>query len=414
MKRPIAIGLSPNAEKKDVLLAIRLLFSPWEYVETQSIRRLEQWFRQFFGVPYAITFVSARAALFVICKALGIGKGDEVIVQPFTCSVVIDAIQQSGATVVYADVTSSFVLDPNNVAEKMTKRTKAVLVQHTFGIPAPLEEIGALAKKKKLFVIEDVAHTIGGEYKGRKLGLFGDVSFFSFGRDKAFSCVFGGIVIAQKREFGARIRHLQRTLSQPSFLWVVQQLLHPILFSVVLLLYDTMGLGKVLLVLFQKMRIVSLPVVKEELLGYLHPQSIRKMPNQLAALALLQLERIDSFNKHRKEIASLYQKRLGNLPITYPNDHDVAFLRFPILVDNRDDVLLRLRKHRVYLGTWYAAVIDPKGTNLSRMNYRIGLCPKAEELASQVLNLPTYPTLPHNDAEKVIDLLTKYVGHKRD
>lgn len=412
MKRPIAIGLSPNTEENDVLLAIKLLFSPWQYWQKTYVLRLEQWFRQYFEVPHAVSFASGRASLLAILKALGIGKDDEVVLQPFTCSVVVDAILETGALPVYADITSSFTLDPKDVAKKLTSKTKAILLQHTFGIPVAVEELLSLAKESRIAVIEDVAHTIGGKVNGKKLGSFGIAAFFSFGRDKAFSSVFGGMAITKDKELGQRIQDFQKMLSHPPLLWVAQQLLHPIASSIILPFYDVLSIGKVLLVLLQKLHLLSFPVVKREQEGKLNPQTIAKMPNMLAVLVLLQLERLEKFNRKREGYSAFYQQQLKDFPIEMPDGKGIPFLRFPVLVDNRDEALTFFRKHHVYLGKWYADIIDPKA-NLTRMSYELGSCPKAENLARRVLNLPTYPTLQREDAQRVVDLLKRYVENRR-
>src|SRR5436190_4689293 len=215
MKRPIAIGLSPNTQSEDVVKAYQQLLKPWEYQAGSAIREVEQWFENYFKVPYAISFSNARSALFVILKSLEIKTADEIILQAFTCVVVSNAIIAAGATPVYADITNSLVLNSKDIEKKITKKTKAIIVQHTFGIPADMDAIQAIAKKHKLFVIEDVAHTIGGTYKEKKLGTYGDAAIFSLGRDKACSSVFGGMAITRDKIPGQKIRQIQQEKTYP-------------------------------------------------------------------------------------------------------------------------------------------------------------------------------------------------------
>lgn len=104
---------------------------------------LEQWFRQYFSVSSAISFVSGRGALFIILQALGVNKDDEVIIQSFTCAVVPNAIIARGAKPIYVDINLSLTMDPDKLEKEITK-TKAIIVQHTFGIPSDIEKLSQL------------------------------------------------------------------------------------------------------------------------------------------------------------------------------------------------------------------------------------------------------------------------------
>lgn len=412
MKRPIAISLSPNTFKKDILIAVKLLLSPWGYQKGEKIKLLEQWFRTYFTVSFAISFNSGRAALYIILKALGVGNGDEVLLQAFTCVAVPNSVIWTGATPVYIDIDSSYTLDIKSLEKRISKKTKAIIVQHTFGIPANLVQIRRVAKKYKLFVIEDCAHVIGGTIKNKKLGTFGDVSFFSFGRDKAFSCVFGGIAVTNNKELGKKIRSLQKQLEYPSFFWTAQQLFHPILFSLVLPFYNSSFIGKGMLVVFQKLHLLSFPVESKEKIGAMPPHSIKKLPNALAVLAILQLKRISDVNEKRKEICLRYTQELVPLGLHILIRKDVFFLRFPFLVDARDDMLRFFRAKNIYLGNWYSNVIDPKRVDFKKIFYIPGSCQRAEHAAKKIINLPTYPAMSEEDVEKVIATLKVYVRNK--
>lgn len=409
MKRPIAISLAPNLEEKDILLALKLTFSPWMFFRGNYVRFLEQWFCQYFNIATAAAFNSGRSSLFAILKVAGIGKDDEVMIQSFTCVSVPNSIIWLGAKPVYVDITNVLTMDPEDLERKITKRTKAIIVQHTFGIPSKLNEILRIAKKHKLFLIEDCAHTIGGVYKGDKLGLFGDAAFFSFGRDKAFSSVFGGIAITNDKTLGQKLSLFKRNLEYPSLFWVLQQLLHPIAFWVILPFYNIFSLGKIILVFLQKLHLLSLPVSFEEKQGRSKP-SLKKLPNALACLALFQLKRINEFNGKREEITRFYLKEFKELNLSLPYKNIAPLLRFPLFIEKRDEVMQVFAKKRIYLGKWYSEVIDPRGVDLKKMFYQRGSCPNAEFIAKKIINLPTYPTMTVADAEKVVELVKKCLG----
>lgn len=404
MIRPIAISLSPNTSKIDTFLATKLIISPWKFFQEDSIKNLEQWFRYYFSVSYAIPFNSGRSALFGILKALQIQKGDEVILQSFTCVAVPNSIIAVGAKPIYVDINNSLTIDTTQLEQKITKKTKAILVQHTFGIPADLEKIMDIAKKHKLIVIEDAAHTIGGTYKDKKLGTFGDVGFFSFGRDKAFSSVFGGMAITNNKELGKKLRAFQQRQKYPSFFWTLQQLLHPILFSLILPLYNILSLGKIILVIFQKLTLLSFPVFPEEKEGILDIKFVQKLSNPLAQLALFQLKRLEQFNTRRKEITSRYIKELQKSHVEILYKDSTPFLRFPITVNKRDEFISYFKKRGIYLGKWYSEIIDPKGVDFKKIFYSVGSCPRAEYIAKHIVNLPCYPVMKDLDVKKIIDL----------
>lgn len=406
--KPIAISLSPNTEKEDIMLAIKLIFSPWKFLRGEEINRLELWFRQYFAVSHAISFNSGRSALYIILKALGIDRGDEVILQAFTCVAVPNAVIALGAKPIYVDVDNNFTIDVKDLERKITNRTKAIIAQHTFGIPSNLSAIAKLAKKKKIAIIEDCAHTIGGLYDNKKLGLFGKASFFSFGRDKAFSSVFGGMALTKDRKLGEKIRFLQRQQTTPSFFWVLQQLMHPIIFSIILPLYDVLSIGKIILVICQGLNLLSFPVSKEEKEGKIRFNSIKKFSNALAYLVLLQLKKIDKFNKTREDISRYYIEKLKGGRVIIPYKRVIPFLRFPILADNRDQIITSLRAKKIYLGKWYSEVIDPKGVDLKKVFYQRGSCPKAEFFAKKIINLPAYQNMTGSQVEKVMVELNKY------
>lgn len=403
MKRPIFPSLSPNLEKKDFFFALKLLLSPWSLVSGSGIASLEQWFRQFFRISSAISFNSGRACLTAILKAINVGKGDEVILQGFTCVAVPNAVVWQGAKPVYIDIDDSFTMDPALLSKKITRKTKAIIVQHTFGIPSQMDKIMKIAKEKNIIVIEDCAHGIGYTYKGKKLGTWGDVAFFSFGRDKAFSSVFGGMVITQQAVLGNKIRAIQKKQNFPGIFWILQQLFHPIAFFFILPLYDTFSIGKAMLFLLQKIKLLSFPVSSSEKRAEKKSLFVKKMPNSLARLALFQLRRISEFNSHRREVSKLYIDNIRSELI--PFDTLIPFLRFPVLVENRDYVLSYLRKRKIYVGGAWYSVIDPKGTDYEAVSYKMGMCPHAEALAKKVVHLPTYPTLSFDQARKVIAIL---------
>lgn len=380
----ISSSLSPNTDWRDVLAALQILVKPWTWKRGGDIEKVESWFRNYFQTDTAVSFNAGRAALLAILEAFGIGRGDEVLLQAFTCVAVPNSVLWAGAKPVYVDIDDTFNMDPVDAEKKITPKTKAIIVQHTFGIPAQINKLKDIAARYHLILIEDCAHSLGAIYKGKKIGTFGDAAFFSFGRDKVVSSVWGGMAIGE-----STLKKFQRNLPYPSYFWIFQQLLHPIAFAIILPLY-TVGLGKLLLFLLQRIHLLSLPVYREEKRGR-QPNTIpAKYPNALAGLLTNQLSKLDTLMHKRRQVAQYYENKtvVG-----------ATYLRYPKLVNNPQVLRERAKHSGILLGNWYHHIIDPKGVNYEDVGYIRGSCPKAEYAAAHIINLPT--TIPLEKAHKV-------------
>ena len=409
---PIVISLSPNTEIDDVLQATRTLLQPWMWKEGSQINKVELWFCEYFGVKSAVSFNSGRSALYALLNTFEIGEGDEVIIQAFTCVAVADPILWAGAKPVFVDIDESLNIDYRLIERKITGKTKAIIVQHTFGVPANLDKITKIAQKHNILLIEDCAHSLGAKYEGKKLGSIGDAAFFSFGRDKVISSVFGGTaIINQKSKIkNQKLRNIQNNLEFPGYFWVLQQLLHPIAFFFILPLYNLV-IGKLILFLFINTKVLSKPVNKEELRGEMPKVFPFKYPNALAILLLKQLIKLEVYNDRRRKIADFYYKNLiKNENIVLPQKISGSiYLRFNVLMRNARNVIEKAKKDGVILGNWYHNIIDPNGVEFGKIGYCLGSCRKAEDYACRSINLPTYPLLNIEKVRRVVGLINKYV-----
>ncbi|KKR02943.1 MAG: DegT/DnrJ/EryC1/StrS aminotransferase [Microgenomates group bacterium GW2011_GWC1_39_12] len=395
----ITVGMSPNTEHDDVQRALQILFMPWRWYKDDERKKVIDWFKKKFDSSHVTLFSSGRSALTALLESFGIGAGNEVILQAFTCMVVPNAIRFSGATPKYVDIDDSANINPDQLEKSITKKTKAIIVQHTFGTPADMDKVMVIAKKHKVFVIEDCAHALGAVYKGKKVGTIGDAAFFSFGRDKIISSVFGGAAIAKNRQAAQRLEIIEHALPNPSFFWIFQQLCHPVTMSVILPFYKS-GIGKILLVLLQKLHFLSFPVSKSEVSGIQPKHYCMRYPNALAYLLTRQLQKLDRYTKVRQSISEYYEQELKKLRIAYLDTREQsARLRFGITTD-KQQILLKAKQHNILLGNWYHNVVDPKGSDMSKAGYQQGSCPKAEQLAKTIVNLPTRIT--QKQAEKII------------
>ncbi len=388
----ISASLSPNAESDDVVAALRILLQPWRWKGEEHIHKVEKWFCEYFRVPYAVTFNSGRSALLAILRAFDIGLGDEVLLQAFTCVAVPNSVSWAGARPVYVDIDASLNIDRKDIEKKITKKTRAIIVQHTFGVPADMDGLVALAKKYNLILIEDCAHSLGATYHGKKIGTFGDASFFSFGRDKVLSSVFGGLAIIQKNHEPQtkKLQEYHESLPYPAWFWIFQQLFHPVAFAFIIPTYN-LGIGKIVLVVLQKLHLLSYPVYPEEKVGKKPSDFPTRYSNGHAKLILNQLLKLDHYNETRRRIAQLYWDTLskkGTVTL-FPQVDGAIYLRFPVRVSKPDEVARSAKAKGILLGNWYHHTIDPRGVDLTKIGYTSGSCPRAENASLHILNLPT-------------------------
>ncbi|MFA5072116.1 MAG: DegT/DnrJ/EryC1/StrS family aminotransferase [Candidatus Pacearchaeota archaeon] len=409
--KTISISLSPNTEKDDISLAFSLIFQPWKWRNGKPTKDLERMFRNHFGFKNAFSFNSGRSSLIAILKAMEIGKDDEVILQAFTCNAAVNPIIYVGATPVFADIDESLNIFPDDVIKKITKKTKAIMIQHTFGYPGDINEIRKICMANNLYLIEDCAHALGAKYKDSFCGSFGDASFFSFGRDKVISSVYGGMVTVNNDVLLEKVSHFQKEIDYPSCFWTLQQLLHPILMNKIILpLYDS-KLGRGLLALFLNLNILSKAVTSKENQGELPNYFPKRMSNELAFLAMNQLKKIDRFNEHRKEITQLYDSMLVNkkeFKVVFKKDKDkeAIFLKYPLLNVNPAKVVREARKKGIYLNDgWFGSAVVPSLTSLEKVCYIANSCPQAEEVAKRIVCLPTHINISREDAKRVFDCL---------
>lgn len=408
MIKPISISLSPNTEADDVWLAFGLLFQPWQWGKGRATETFEQKFAERIGARHAFAFNSGRSSFLAILESLGLEKGDEVLLQAFTCNAVPNPVMWAGLKPVYVDCNQDdFNISAEDLEKKITPKSKVVLVQHTFGLPADMDRVIEICQKHNLILIEDCAHALGAKYKGREVGTFGRAAFFSFSRDKVISCVYGGMAITNDESLASKMQHFQENAGYPGDFWVWQQLAHPVAMNWKILPTYSI-LGKYLLVLAQKLHVLSKAVHAKEKRGLKPEYFPKRMPNALALLALKQLGKLDRFNSHRKEIAQKYYTELQNSGFDLPKQfakRENIFLRFALKHEKAHEIIKNAWAQNLLLGDWYTSVLVPADTQLDTMQYKKGACPNAEILVQTTLNLPTHIQIKEKEFQKIIDFI---------
>ena len=420
MAKPILISISPNTNQTDILTAIKLLFTPWRWQQGRAISKLKSKLKKYLNLDHCFLVNSGRTGLYLALKSLDLNQNDQVLCQAFTCVAVPNAIRWVGAKPVFVDtIKNSFNLNPKDLKKKITSTTKAVIVQHNFGIPDNLEQIKKICQQHQIYLIEDCAQSLGARLNNQPVGTFGHLTVLSFGRDKVISSVWGGAVLTNNYRLAAKIDALAQSLAYPSKSWIFKQLLHPLLLSLAIPFYyqphlGRLSPGKLLIYFFQQLGLISQPVSSVEKQGQQPPRIISRLPNALAALALVQWQKLKQMNQHRQQISHYYQKNLAS-PIIPPittksSKSSPTYLRFPILVNQPDQLIKLASQKQIMLGNWYRPVISPQGVNLKQIGYQPGDCPNAEAVSLQTVNLPTHPKMTLKDAARVVKLVKTYLN----
>ncbi|MDA8085795.1 MAG: DegT/DnrJ/EryC1/StrS family aminotransferase [Nitrospiraceae bacterium] len=354
-------------------------------------------------------FYKGRVALYAILKSLGVREGDEVILPGFTCVVVPNAVSYLEAKPRYVDIDpGTYNIDPGKIAENITGRTRAIIAQHTFGIPAKMDDIIEIAKKNALPVIEDSCHAIGSKYKGRQAGTFGDAAFFSSQWSKPVTTGLGGWATANKPEIRQNLERICRSLPRPSFwdslllraqYFIYAALLRPSLFWLAQDAYRKLS----------KYGFAIGSSTDDELSCRMPAGYAKGMSDWQKKIISEKLALIADVIEHRRWAASRYRKLLpqaGFEPPELPDDCETVFLRYPLRVNNKKKVLESARRSRIEIGDWFLSPVHPNTSGWGDIAYEKGMCPHGERACEETVNLPTHMRIGDREIEKTIELLS--------
>lgn len=208
MKKLEVVFAKPHIPENTIMEIDKVLKSGW-ITTGHKAKEFEEKFSEFLGTGKSLAVANGTAALHLAYAALEIGPGDEVVVPSFTFCSTINMLVHLGATPIFADIDEeTLCLDPNDVEKKITPKTKAIVVVHFAGKPAPIDKFEKIVKGKKIKIIEDVAHAFMTKYKGKYIGSGKNLYAFSFYATKNLTTAEGGIVIGKNKRFMERIRIL--------------------------------------------------------------------------------------------------------------------------------------------------------------------------------------------------------------
>lgn len=343
-----------------------------------KVAQFEKDFSVYKGAEFAAALNSCTAALHLSILAAGVKPGDEVITTPMTFCATVNAIIHAGGTPILADVDPRTMnIDPDEIAKKITARTRAILPVHFAGRPCDMDALMTIAEKQGLKVIEDCAHAIETEYKGRKAGTFGDFGCFSFYVTKNIVTGEGGMVIARREEDIARIKILG---------------LH--------------GMSKDAWKRFSDA-------------GYKHYHVVEcgfkyNMMDLQAAIGIHQLERIEPYWKQRRVIWQRYNEAFADLPVDMPANPEAntrhAYHLYTILIDekktgiSRDAFLDAMTSHKIGIGVHYLSIPEHPYYQ-DTFGWKPEDYPHAMSIGRQTVSLPISAKLRDEDVEDVINAI---------
>lgn len=339
----------------------------------KKVKEFERRFSNYCGLDYGVATTSGTTALHAAVSSLGIESKDDVLVPSLSFVSTASIVLQQGAKPVFVDVDKkSYCISPEDLESKITKKTKAIIPVHLYGQPADMEPILEIAEKHNLKVIEDACQAHGAEYKRRRVGAFGDCSCFSFFQTKNITCGEGGMVLTNDPELYKELR-LRREHGSPENQqnWYV---------------YDVLGFNY-------------------------------NMTELQAAICIAQLEKLDQFNRRRRENAEFYFEKLGKMPLVLPKlKEDVyhVFHNFPILLPKeisrlRDNFVSAVRAEGIPIDVCYPLPLY-KAKVFDKVNKNV-FCPNAEDISSRVITLFTDPCLTKKDLKDISDAIVKVSGY---
>tara|TARA_Y100000590_G_scaffold406575_1_gene496005 strand:+ start:7542 stop:8705 length:1164 start_codon:yes stop_codon:yes gene_type:complete len=352
--------------------------------------RLEKAFSDLYNSKYAITFVNGTATMHTILLAVGIGKGDEVIVPPLTMASTTFAVIQAGAKVIYADVDpETYQIDPTSIRKKITKKTKAIITVALYGLCPEMDELMEVAHENNLFVLEDNAETMMSMYKDKLVGTFGHAASFSFQSSKHLTAGEGGIVITDDENLALAVRRISS------------------------LGYSGLSSGKG--------KITKNDIQSPDYYRHVSPGFNYRMPELCAAVVLGQIERQEELVERRIAVANLFSDIIKDVdwlnPQFTPNYCRNTYWTYVVKLNSDDLDWIAFRdKFQEFGGDgiyapWKLTYQEPFFENLSISNRESNpYCPNAEALQTTLLQFKTNYWKWH-DAELQADILDKTINY---
>ena len=365
MKRAIPIAKPVLGREEEE--AVRKVLQSGILTQGEKVKSFEEAFANYIGVDHAVAVTNGTIALDVALKVLKLGLGDEVIIPAFSFIATGNCVLFQGAKPVFADIDQrSFNIDPSDVNEKITAKTKAIIPVHMFGQPAKMEELKEIAQDHGIFLVEDAAQAHGAEYRGQKVGGIGNIGCFSFYATKNMTTGEGGMIMTNNGEFARRARLLRDHGQTEKYHHIV--------------------------------------------LGYNY-----RMTELSAAVGLVQLKKLDELNEKRIKNAKMLNEGIEKIrSLTPPYVEKYAkhvFYQYVVKVEEdypleRNELADHLEKMGIGVAVHYPTPIYRQPL-YHELGYDKMICPMAEESCKRVLSLPVHPSVNEEDIQFILDILKK-------
>ena len=348
-----------NEIKEEIESAVnRVLASGW-YIMGEELTKFEEEFSQYTNTGYSIGVNSGSDALLLAIMALGIGNGDEVLTVSHTFISTVDSIVRSGAKPIFIDIEpDTYCIDPAQIEQNITKRTKAIIPVHLYGHSANMSPIMEIAKKYNLHVIEDACQAHGAKYEGKNLGGIGDIGCFSFYPTKNLGA-YGdaGMVVTNDSQLADKIRML-RNYGQP------QKNVHSFL-----------GINS-------------------------------RLDEIQSAILRVKLKFLDQWNQKRREIAGQYNSLLSESDIVKPIEKYYAeHVYYLYVIRCKQRILLQkhLSQQKIHTQIHYPTPVHNQ-SSYRHLSHGANL-PVTEEICKEILSLPMHPWLTEDDIHTIVEVI---------
>jgi perosamine synthetase len=371
-----------SIDDADIQAVVDVLRSAW-LTTGPKVGEFEEAFAARVGVAHAVSFSSGTAALHAAAFAAGLTTGDEAITTPMTFAATANCVLYQGATPVFADVCSDTLsINPEQIAKRLSSRTRAILPVAYAGHPADMDAIQQIASDRGLIVIEDACHALGAQYRGRATGSVADMTVFSFHPVKHITTGEGGMVTTKNAQFAETLRRFRN---------------HGI----------------------------SSDARQRQSAGQWHYEMVLlgfnyRLPDIACALGIEQLKKLDANLARRREIAARYTAAFRELPGVIPPatrpDVDSAWHLYPIRLDpvrltaDRAQIFRALRAENIGVNVHYIPV-HRHPYYVEKFGYGGGEFPVAEDAYERLISLPMFHAMTDQDVSDVIRAVGKVVGH---
>lgn len=371
-----------SIDEKDIQSVVDVLKG--DYLTTgPSVSKFEKKVADYVGAKYAVAVSNGTAALHMACFAAGIKEGDEVIVPAITFAASSNCVLYCGGTPVFVDIDpNTYNIDLNQVEAKITSKTKAIIPVDFSGQAVNMDGLRIIAEKYGLTIIEDAAHALGSEYKGKKVGSLAHMTEFSFHPVKPVTTAEGGVVVTNDENFYKKM-----------------------------ILFRTHGITRDLELLMHQ---EGPWYYEQHELGYNY-----RLTDVQAALGTSQMDKLDNFINRRREIVKQYNeafKEIEEVITPYEDEYSnsgwhiyVIKLKLENLKCTRKEIFEALQAENIGVNVHYLPVyLHPY---YQKLGYKKGICPVTEDLYERMITLPLFPRMVSKDVEDVIEAVKKVINY---